>query len=107
MRAISGVASNLAALAKDDAILRIEPHHFHLGAERRARGGEDFFEHPRVEEKRGPEVELEPFRLDRRRAPADGRQTLEDFHFHSRRGEENGRGEAAGTGADDDNFFAH
>ena len=62
-------------------ILRIEPHHFDLGAERRARGGEDFLEHPRVEEEGRPEIELEPVRLDRRGAAADNRQTLEDFHF--------------------------
>ena len=55
----------LAALAEDDAILRIEPHHFHLVAERRARRGEDFFEHARVEEKRRAEIELESVRLDR------------------------------------------
>ena len=54
-----------AAAAEDDAVLRIEPHHFHLGAERRAGGGEDFLEHARVEEKRGAEVELEAVRLDR------------------------------------------
>ena len=64
--------------------------------------GEDFLQHPRVEEKRRAEVELEAVRLDRRSAPADGRQPLEDFHLHARGGEQDGGGEAAGAGADDD-----
>ena len=64
---------DLAARAEHDAVLRIEPHHFHLRAERRAGGGEDFLEHARVEEKGRAEIELEAVRLDRRRAPADGR----------------------------------
>ncbi len=71
IRAMSGVAFNLAALAENDAILRIEPHHFHFLAERRAGRGENFFEDARVEEKRRTEIELEAVRFDRRRAAAD------------------------------------
>ena len=74
-------------------------------AQRRAGGGEDFLEHARVEKERRAEIELEAVRLDRRSASADGRESLEHFHFHSRRGEENGRSEAAGTGADDNDVF--
>ena len=95
------------AAAEDDAVLRIEPHHFHLRAERRAGGGEDFLQHARVEEKGRAEVELEPIGLDGRRAPADGRQPLDDFHFHARSGEQDGGSEAAGACADDDDFFLH
>ena len=107
MRGDVGRRLNLAALAEDDAILRIEPHHFHLLAKRRAGGGEDFFEHARVEEKRRTEIEPEAVRFDRRSPPADRREPLDDFHFHSRRGEKNGRGQAAGTGADDDDVLFH
>ena len=105
MRAMSGVACNLAAFAKNDPILRIEPHHFHLRAQRRAGSGENFLEHARVKEERRAEIELEAVRLNRRSASADGRESLEHFHFHSRSGEENGGSEAAGTGADDNDIF--
>ena len=97
----------LAAFAEDDAVLRIEPHHFHLRAQRRAGGGENFLEHARVKEERRAEIELEAIRLDRRSASADGRESFDDLHFHSRSGEENGGSETAGTGADDNDIFFH
>ena len=98
---------DLPAAAGDDAVLRIEPLHFHLRPERGAGGGEDFLQHARIKEKGRAEVELEAIGLDGRRAPADGREALEDFHFHARSREEDGRGESAGPCADDDDVFAH
>ena len=70
-------------------------------------GAEDFFEHARVKEEGRAEIELVAVGLDARRAPADDGEALDDFDFHARRSQEDGGGESARAGADDDGFFRH
>src|SRR4051812_46163469 len=76
-----GGCAEFAAVSKNDAVLRIEANHLHLGTQRSAGRGEDFLEHARVEKKRRTKVELEAVRFDRRRPAADEWQPLEKFHF--------------------------
>ncbi len=96
-----------AATAKDDPVLRIESHHFHLRAERCSCRCEDLLEHPWVEKEGRPEVEFEAVRFDRRRSPSDRRKALENFNLHARsREQERGR-QTARSRTDDDDVFAH
>ena len=78
---MSDVALNLAAFAKDDPVLRIEPHHFHLRAQCRAGRGENFLKHARIKKEGRSEIELEAVRLNRRRASADDGRRSSIFTF--------------------------
>jgi hypothetical protein len=67
---------------------------------------EDAFQHLRVKEERGAEIEAEAIGFEGAAAAADARQPLHDVYLHSGVGEEQCRGESAGAGADDYDFAA-
>jgi hypothetical protein len=89
-----GCRIDLRAVGESDPILRIEPHHFHLGTQGRAGGGEDFLQHARIEEEGGAGIESETVLFDRRCAPADRRHSLQPFHFQPGGGQQQSRSEA-------------
>ena len=105
IRPTSGVACEFAAGAEDEVVLRIEPDHRDLGVEVPADGGEDRFQHPRIEEERRAEVKAKAVLADRRGSPADPRLALEHGDLVSGPGQQHGAGKAARARSDDDNPF--
>jgi hypothetical protein len=57
-------AIQLAAGAELNAILRVEPDHFHLLSQRCTGGLENLVQHARVEKEGRAEIKCEPVRLD-------------------------------------------
>ena len=80
----------LATPAEDDPVLRVEPDEFYLLAQACGGHGEDFVEHPRIEEKSRAEIEPEAVSLDRRRPPPDDRHSLQEFDSNTSAREQDG-----------------
>ena len=98
---------HLAARAKENAILRIEADEFDLVAQVGAGHLKNFLQHARVEKERGADIESVIAQFETAGASAESVGAFENFHPHPGGGEENGAGQPAGAGTDDDDFFAH
>src|SRR4051812_20066034 len=62
------------ARTKLNSILRIEPNHLDLVAQRSSRGREDLFQHSRVKKESRTKIKLETVRLDPGSATTDQRK---------------------------------
>jgi hypothetical protein len=96
-----------AALAKNDAVLRIKPHELELIGDRRPGGGENSFEDAGIKKERGTKIKTETVGLDGGSPAAKDGETLKELHLGPAGGKKNGSGQAAGAGADNDNGVFH
>ena len=98
-------AIELSASAKLNPVLGIQLDHLHLALKTGSCRLENLIQNAGIEKERWAQIELVALGLDARGASANDGQSLQDFYSDPGAGQEDGRRQAPGAGANDDYLF--